>query len=47
MEKFLQTSIGTKVEVITGVGVDSLKGNSKVDKVVLSDGREIEANVVA
>ncbi|HAY52087.1 MAG TPA: FAD-dependent oxidoreductase [Acidimicrobiaceae bacterium] len=34
------------VEVITGVGVDSLKGNSKVDKVVLSDGREIEANVV-
>ena len=34
------------VEVITGIGVDSLKGNSKVDKVVLSDGREIEANVV-
>ena len=34
------------VEVITGIGVDSLKGNSKVEKVVLTDGREIEADVV-
>ena len=34
------------VEVITGVGVDSLKGDQKVQKVVLSDGREIDADIV-
>ncbi|MDP6144992.1 MAG: FAD/NAD(P)-binding oxidoreductase [Acidimicrobiales bacterium] len=34
------------VEVITGVAVESFKGNRRVEKVILEDGTEIEADLV-
>jgi 3-phenylpropionate/trans-cinnamate dioxygenase ferredoxin reductase subunit len=34
------------VEVITGVGVDTLRGDSRVEQVVLADGTEIDADIV-